>query len=246
VTGTLVSFCGNLEEHYLGAAHKCGVDMSPDAPIGDAFHQAYKEVSLSHPCFGGNDITAKEWWKMCVLRSFDLAGVEMNEAQQEIVFQKIYSTFGSQLAYKIFGDALPFLRWAHRNNIVCGVLSNADERYGDSILPMLGLTDGLQFQCYSKDFGLEKPDARFYFAAMKQADPWLSSDDPLLSSQVLHVGNDYSKDFEGARRAGMHAVLLDRYHQKELTDEWKRRGALVFEDLIDIVEFLGRCKTQLG
>jgi putative hydrolase of the HAD superfamily len=223
----------------LGAAQKCGVDMSPDAPIADAFRQAYNEVSLSHPCFGGNDIPAKEWWKMCVLRSFDLAGVEMTEAQQEIVFQKIYSTFGSQLAYKIFGDALPFLRWAHRNNIVCGVLSNADERYGDSILPMLGLTDGLKFQCYSKD-------ARFYFAAMEQAELWLPSEDPLLSSQVLHVGNDYSKDFEGARRAGMHAVMLDRYHQGEVTEEWKRRGALVFQDLIDIVEFLGRCKTQLG
>jgi putative hydrolase of the HAD superfamily len=221
--------------------------MSPDAPIVGAFRQAYDEVSLSHPCFGGNEIPAKEWWKMCVLRSFDLAGVEMTESQQEIVFQKIYSTFGSQLAYKIFGDALPFLRWAHRNNIVCGVLSNADERYGDSILPMLNLTDGFHFQCYSKDFGLEKPDARFYFAAMKQAEPWLiSEDDPLLSSQVLHIGNDYSKDFEGARRAGMHAVLLDRYQQGDLTEEWKRRGALVFEDLIDIVEFLGRCKTQLG
>jgi hypothetical protein len=44
----------------------------------------------------------------------------------------------------------------------------------------------------------------------------------------------------------MHAVLLDRYQQKELTDEWKRRGALVFEDLVDIVDFLGWCKTQLG
>jgi putative hydrolase of the HAD superfamily len=246
VTGTLVSFCGSLEDHYIGAAKFGGVEMASDAPIGDTFRQAYKDISRSHPCFGGKDMPAKEWWKMCVLRSFDLAGVQMNEAQQEIVFQRIYSTFGSQLAYKIFGDALPFLKWAQRNNIVCGVLSNADERYGDSILPMLGLTDGLQFQCYSKDYGLEKPDGRFFFAAMKQAEPWLTSDDPLIPSHVLHIGNDYFKDFEGARRAGMNAVLLERYQQTELTEEWKRRGCLVFEDLVDTVHWLGRSGTRLG
>jgi REG-2-like HAD superfamily hydrolase len=247
ITGTLVSFCGSLEDHYLGAAQKCGVNLSPDAPFQESFRQAYKEVSRSHPCFGGQELTAKEWWKMCVNRSFDLAGVEMTESQQDIVFQRIYSTFGSHVAYEVFGDVLPFLRWAKRNRIVCGVISNADERYGDSILPMLGLThDELQFQCYSKDFSLEKPDGRFFYAAMKQADPWLTSDDPLLASHVLHVGNDYSKDFEGARRAGMHAVLLDRYQQGELTEEWRRRGALVFEDLIDIVNFLGRSNCRLG
>lgn len=247
VTGTLVSFCGSLEAHYLGAAQAIGVGMSPDAPIEEAFRQGYKDMCREYPCFGGKDLTAKEWWKQCVNRSFQLAGVVMTEVQQEIVFQRIYSVFGSNAAYEVFGDALPFLKWAKRNNIVCGVLSNADERYGDSILPMLGLThDELQFQCYSKDYGLEKPDGRFYLAAMKQAEPWLSSGDPLLPSHILHVGNDYQKDFEGARRAGMHAILLDRYNQGELSEEWKRRGALVFKDLIDVVDFLGRSNCRLG
>lgn len=75
-------------------------------------------------------MTAKEWWKKCVVRSFVLAGVEMTEQQEENVFQRIYSLFGSQACYEIFEDALPFLHWANRHKIVCGVLSNADERYG--------------------------------------------------------------------------------------------------------------------
>jgi putative hydrolase of the HAD superfamily len=54
----------------------------------------------------------------------------MTVQQQEIVFQRIYSVFGSQAAYERFDDALPFLHWADRNNIMCGLLSNADDRYG--------------------------------------------------------------------------------------------------------------------
>lgn len=171
----------------------------------------------------------------------------MTDSQKEMVFQRIYSTFGSQAAYEKFDDALPFLNWANHRQIVCGVLSNADERYGDSILPMLGLThDNLQFQCYSKDLQVEKPDSKFFVKGMEKANSWLTSNEELQPSEVLHIGNDYLKDFEGARRAGMHAVLLERYGNQELAEEWRRRGALVFRDLMDVVEFLGRSRCQYG
>ena len=54
----------------------------------------------------------------------------MTEAQKDSVFQRIYSVFGSQAAYERFDDSLPFLHWANRHNIACGLLSNADDRYG--------------------------------------------------------------------------------------------------------------------
>ena len=124
---------------------------------------------------------------------------------------------------------------------------------GDSILPMLGLTqDELQFQCFSKDYGLEKPDSRFFTAAIRRAEEsleecgWDCDQEPLEASQVLHVGNDFNKDFAGARRAGMHAVLLDRYNEPELSAEWKRRGAIVLKDLMDVIEFLGKSGCSFG
>ena len=270
VTGTLVSFRGSLSQHYVKSAEKCGVRLPKTMKFDDAFKRAYKEVSQSYPCFGYNHMTGKEWWRHCVLRSFELAGANMTEPQKDRVFQRIYSIFGSQAAYERFDDALPFLQWANRHGIACGLLSNADERYGDSILPMLGLThDEIQFQCFSKYYGFEKPDHRIFVATMERAEDALremdsnlcmaaeqqdshnSTDspttmDPLLPSQCLHVGNDYTKDFEGARRAGMHAVLLDRYDEPELAQEWRRRGAIVLKDLMDIVEFLGRTNCQMG
>ena len=157
VTGTIVSFRGTLEQHYLGAAKKCGVHNVDASKITKAFHQAYKETSDQFPCFGGDTITAKQWWKECVVKSFRYAGCNVDEQTEDMIFQRIYSAFGSNATYEIFPDARPFLHWAKRRGLVCGVLSNADERYGDSILPMLGLThDELQFQVYSKDVKMEK------------------------------------------------------------------------------------------
>jgi REG-2-like HAD superfamily hydrolase len=249
VTGTLVSFRGSLEEHYLGSAEKCGVVLAPDVPIGAAFNRAYKEVCHLYPCFGGSTISGKEWWKLCVSKSFEYAGVNnMTDEQKEHVFQRIFSRFGSLRAYEKFGDTLPFLNFAVRNHIVSGVLSNADERYRDSILPMLGVTDDeLNFQCFSKDVEIEKPDPRFFAAAMKQAEYYLvDKDDPLKPSECLHIGNDYTKDFSGARRAGWHAILLNRYHEHEKAAEWKRRGAIVLDDLMDVVLWLGKSGCKLG
>lgn len=247
VTGTLLSFRGTLEEHYLGAAKKYGVKNVDSSQFSDAFSKAYKETSKLYPCFGGSDMSAKKWWRICVIKSFEYAGTTMDEQTSEMVFQRIYSTFGSINAYEIFPDALPFLKWAKRNGLVCGVLSNADERYGDSILPMLGLThDELQFQCFSKDLQLEKPDANAFMAAIQIGEPFLPTSEPLDLSHVLHIGDNFHKDFEGARRVGMHAALLDRYKETERANEWRRRGATVFRDLLDVVEFLGRSNCKLG
>jgi hypothetical protein len=115
VTGTIVSFRGTLEEHYLGAAAKYGVTDVDAYDFAKSFNKAYKETSFLQPCFGGQDISAKQWWRECVTKSFQYAGADMDDKTAELVFQRIYSTFGSIQAYEIFPDALPFLHWARRH-----------------------------------------------------------------------------------------------------------------------------------
>jgi putative hydrolase of the HAD superfamily len=255
VTGTLVSFRGKIEEHYGNAARACGVELPPEqeSSIGKCFNQAYKETSVALPCFGNSEISSKEWWRRCVRRSFELVGTGMDESENERVFQRIYSTFGSHDAYDAFPDAKPFLQWCHRRGIACGVISNADERYGDSILPMLGLGEVMQFLTFSKNIGFEKPHPSIFDAAIHEAEPWLCLDNsdlidasPLKPEEVLHIGNDYNKDYIGATEAGFHALLLDRFNEKDLANSWREGGARVFKDLIDVVEYLSREQFELG
>eukprot|EP00561_Arcocellulus_cornucervis_P007771 CAMPEP_0185817528 /NCGR_PEP_ID=MMETSP1322-20130828/19234_1 /TAXON_ID=265543 /ORGANISM="Minutocellus polymorphus, Strain RCC2270" /LENGTH=251 /DNA_ID=CAMNT_0028514577 /DNA_START=66 /DNA_END=818 /DNA_ORIENTATION=+ len=209
VTGTMVQFNGKIEDHYGQAAKWCGVALSSSEveSIPSSFDQAYKETSSKFPCFGNSSMSAKQWWRECVIRCLELSGARMTRDQEERVFQRVYSIFGSHATYSAFPDARPFLNWAHRRGIICGVVSNADERYGDSILPMLGLSDRLSFMVFSKEVGEEKPQKKIFEAAVHAAEPWLVKEKrwgkkaaPLIPSEVLHIGNDFDKDFLGARK----------------------------------------------
>ena len=251
----IVYFQGKIEDHYGRAARACGIEFPQEQAslIPEMFKQAYKETSAAHPCFGNSQISSKEWWRQCVRKSFNLVGTQMTEPEQERVFQRVYAAFGSHSAYAAFPDAIPFLNWCRRRGIVCGVISNADERYGDAILPMLGLREAMQFLTFSKNVGFEKPNKKIFEAAVQEAEPWLCLDkagaleaDPLKPDEILHIGNDYQKDWVGATNAGYHAILLDRFDEIDVAMEWRANGAHVYKDLIDVVEWIGREQFELG
>ena len=119
-----------------------------------------------------------------------------------------------------------------------GIISNADERYGDAILPMLDLSDHLDFTVFARDVGAMKPDQRIFdvtlAAKANVAREVLYGADtaPIGFSDVLHVGNSFSKDFVGARDAGMRVVLLDRFGRAAPDEEssegrrWREAGIL--------------------
>ena len=67
------------------------------------------------------------------------AGYEYDDETFEKVFRRIYSAFGSSAPYSIFPDSQPFLRWARQKGLIVGIVSNAEYRYQDVILPALGL-----------------------------------------------------------------------------------------------------------
>jgi phosphoglycolate phosphatase-like HAD superfamily hydrolase len=67
------------------------------------------------------------------------AGYDYDEETFEKIFRRIYSAFGSSAPYSAFPDAQPFLRWAREKGLTVGIVSNAEYRYKDVILPALGL-----------------------------------------------------------------------------------------------------------
>ena len=75
---------------------------------------------------------------------------------------------------------------------------------------------------------------------------------PIEFMDVLHVGNSFSKDFVGARDAGMRAVLLDRFgrdtpdEESSEGKEWRAAGAAVVHDLSDVLEHVARSDFALG
>lgn len=67
------------------------------------------------------------------------AGYDYDDETFERIFRRIYSTFGSAAPYSAFPDAQRFLRWLRKEGLVVGIVSNAEHRYRDVVLPALGI-----------------------------------------------------------------------------------------------------------
>jgi putative hydrolase of the HAD superfamily len=93
-------------------------------------------------------------------------------------------------------DALERLRQQY----AIAVISNADGKI-DAVLQRCGIVDCFASITDSGKVGHEKPHPAIFEAALREmkADP----------AQSLYVGDVYSVDYVGAKRAGMQAVLFD-------------------------------------
>ena len=115
--------------------------------------------------------------------------------------------------------------------IVVGIITNSDDRV-PGILESFGLKinsrrfntssqptkytstqDDIDFVILSYDVGHEKPERRIFSAATSMLTEIVAgnkADLPSEDFEKLYVGDDLEKDYDGARAAGWHALLLDR------------------------------------
>lgn len=162
---------------------------------------------------------------------------EYDEETFEKIFRRIYSCFGSSAPYTVFPDSKPFLRWLRGKGLKVGIVSNAEYRYRDVILPALGLNQGSEwdFGVFSGLEGIEKPDPKIYEIALERAGI-------IAPEEALHIGDSMRKDYEPAKSIGMHALLLDRFKTPEAV-EWRKSGAVVLPDLTTTQEWLSSEKS---
>ena len=102
--------------------------------------------------------------------------------------------------WKADPEASPALRRVKGAGLIAGVISNSNGSVR-SILEETGLARDLDFVLDSAVVGVEKPDPRIFQVALEQAQ--------VPPEAALYVGDLYSVDVVGARRAGLGAVLLD-------------------------------------
>ncbi|KAH0770830.1 hypothetical protein KY290_014811 [Solanum tuberosum] len=230
ITGTLIAYKGDLGDSYCLSVKLAGKPCPSYKRVDEGFKVAYAGLAKKHPCFGfAHKIPNYVWWKICVRDSFVKAGYEYDDETFESILSRIYATFGSAAPYKIFPDAIPFLRWLRQRDVTVGLVSNAEYRYRDMILPALGLNQGSEWD-FGVFSGLEKPDPRIFEIALKKAGN-------VAPEAALHIGDSLKNDYLAARGVGMQALLLDRFKTADAVD-WRKSGAIVLPDLIATKEWL--------
>jgi len=117
-------------------------------------------------------------------------------------------------------EALATVRAA---GVVAGVISNSNGTIR-SVLESLDLAGHCDFVLDSSEVGIEKPDARIFLMALERA--------RVPAEAAAYVGDLYSVDVLGARRAGIRAVLLDP------GGLWGARDCTMAPDVADAVRLL--------
>lgn len=161
-----------------------------------------------------------------------LAQLGADEAVLEALPPRLYDTFTDVQRYRLFDDALPVLEWLRERDVRLGIVSNW-ESWLDRLIGHLGLRPYFDFVVISGSFGLEKPDRRIFIEAARQAG--------VAVSEMLHIGDSPRQDVEGARLAGLGAILVDRHGRfPEVTPRVRTLTELIAADGL-----LGRLPARL-
>ena len=102
---------------------------------------------------------------------------------------------------RLFDDSLPALEELQELGLQLGVLSNFGDHLRD-LLEGFGLLPLFDFVVVSAEVGLAKPDPRIFDMVVEKTS--------VPRERLLYVGDHVGDDIEGARGAGLGAVLIDR------------------------------------
>ena len=150
---------------------------------------------LAHHLDGSDRESLEDLRDRCasaMMGALDLAGLDHATARRALM---------GALEFHEFGDAAPALRDLRAAGHGLVVVSNWDCALPDWLggVGLLELVDGV---VTSAEVGVAKPDARVFRRALELANA--------RPEEAVHVGDSPDNDVEGARAAGIRAVLLRR------------------------------------
>lgn len=227
ITSTLVCMSVPLGRVYGDAVRHYKLPCPSDDTMKAAFKTAYGKQSAAKPNFGaGEGLSERMWWKDMIQQTLSDAGcTEALEPETfPLVFQRIYSAFGSPDVWAPCPEGALAMRHAKEQGLVVGACSNVYHRYVDANLPLLGLHKDLDFAAISYELNVAKPNTAIFHEASRKASHcsrllYGSGQPDISPSEMLHVGDDFKKDYLAAKDAGFHALLFDPKGKAEVHEE---------------------------
>ena len=204
--GTLFGVRGSVGEVYSAIAQEFGVEVPADQ-LNEAFFQSF--AASGPPVFPGthpDDVPQCEfeWWRVIALRTFQQAGVLNQFADFTDFFDELYTHFATAEPWFIYPDVLPALESWRRIGVQLGIVSNFDSRL-DLVLDALKLKEFFTSLTISTQVGVAKPDPQIFAFALQKHH--------CDANEAWHIGDSMREDYQGAKAAGLRAILLERKGQ---------------------------------
>ena len=219
---TLFHIKGSVADIYLTHAVEHGFRQTPDsrALIAQAFQRAFQDASP--PVFAATDpLELKQcerlWWFDIVHNVFYRVG--MFERFDEF-FEQVFQAFEDPRSWALFPETHPVLTRLREEGFELGIVSNFDSRLF-SVMRGLGIDQLFDSVTISSLAKAAKPAQRIFEIALEQ-----HAVDP---DEAMHVGDSVRDDLEGATKAGLTGILLDRTGRNQVS------GGIVIKTLDELV-----------
>lgn len=193
--GTVIHPCPGAAEVYARIGARFGSKLEP-AEIDRRFRrffQAEEEADVRTGWATSEERERRRWQTI-------VAAVLTDVADRAACFAAIYAHFSRGESWSCAPDLVPVLRALREGGLQIGLASNYDHRLR-LVAAELEPLRSFDHVVISAEIGFRKPAAEFFQA--------LSRATGLPPSEILYVGDDRVNDFDGARRAGLRALLLD-------------------------------------
>ena len=201
--GTLITPVPTAGEVYYQTARRFGSRLGSDE-IARRFKQAFRDSERNDAAAAEglrlvtSELRERERWRQVVAAVIDDIPDTVD------CFDSLYSHFARPDSWRCFDDVPEVLARLETGGYRVAVASNFDRRLhevcdGFPVLRKIGL------RVISSEVGFRKPGRGFFDALVSQAG--------CDAEQVLMVGDDAANDVEGARQAGLGAVLINRRGQ---------------------------------
>ncbi len=204
LAGTLITVRGGIGHQYSSLAREFGVEVAPRA-IDEAFANVFGAAGGMVFAESGDDAIAaleKGFWREIVRASFARAAPRASFGSRfEEYFDKLFRHFATATPWEVYPDVAPTLDALKEHRLLLGLVTNFDRRVF-SLVEALGLGHYFDSVTVPSTAGAAKPERAIFDHAL--------SIHGLRANQAVQVGDSFAEDVEGARAAGMRAILLDR------------------------------------
>jgi putative hydrolase of the HAD superfamily len=203
--GTLFDVRGSVGEIYGEIARQFGVTAAAPA-LNQAFFQSFKAATpMAFPGVDPEGIGQHEyiWWEAIAQQTFRQVGALDQFTDFPAFFSKLYAHFKTAEPWLVYSDTCPTLQQWRDYGIELGVLSNFDSRL-HTVLQKLGLAQFFQTVTISTEVGAAKPEPQIFEVALQKHN--------CLPAEAWHIGDSRREDYEGAKAAGLKAILIRRSH----------------------------------
>jgi putative hydrolase of the HAD superfamily len=191
VGGTLIEPWPSVGEVYAQVAAQSGLPRFDAVRLNDQFKTAWRAKT--------NFDYSRDAWASLVARTF--GGPADQFGVNSPFFERLYRRFMEADVWRVHDDAVPALQALCKAGLKLAVISNWDDRLRP-LLRNLKLDGFFQAIEVSGECGYHKPAPEIFLRAGRSLN--------VPVADVLHVGDNLLEDVQGARRAGLHAVLLRR------------------------------------